>query len=289
MIPARLFLALACAISILSCHNSSPSPEEKKIVTNPLDMDEEASKSIKAALAYALEHNGSVGDSLQVKMISPVNDFYISKEYTNIWSHDEKWQPLADSLVNFIEAGELYGLFPKDYRVKKLRDIKTVLATDSLKRMDAAQWTRADLLLTDEFMHLAKDLRIGRLAPDSILFNKNDTSLKKDFYTSTLNDLLEHKLFSEVVQALEPPQHGYHQLKESIPHFIDSMDRKVYTYVNYPFKSNDAKDSLNFVKSLQKRLKENNCIEQDTHLADSTQLDAAVRKFQKKRGLKNRW
>jgi L,D-transpeptidase YcbB len=284
-IPSLLFLYLLCWIFIISCHNANQ-PPAKKIVSDPAKMDQETSESIRQALVFALQHNGVIGDSIHLKLISLVNDFYDKNEYANIWSHKEKWEPLADTLLNFIENGELYGLFPKDYHFKNLRSLRTILETDSLKRMDAELWTKADLMLTDGFMHLIKDLKIGRFSADSVLFNKNDTVTKRDFYTSSLKSIIEHKQFSALINAIEPKQDGYRELKKSIPRFLDSMDRKEYTYVPYPFKTNDAKDSVFFIKKIQKRLKETACIADDIKMPDSTQLNAAIKKYQKKKGIK---
>ncbi|MEP7142843.1 MAG: L,D-transpeptidase family protein [Ferruginibacter sp.] len=284
-IPSLIFLYLVCWIFIVSCHGSTK-PGDKKIVSDPRKMDQATSESIQQALAFALQNKGVIGDSIHLKLVSLVNDFYDGNEYANIWSHKEKWEPLADTLLNFIQNGELYGLFPKDYNFKNLGSLKTTLENDSLKRMDAALWTRADLLFTDGFMHLIKDLKVGRLAADSVLFNKNDTLTKKNFYSTSLKALLEHKNLTELISAIEPKQHGYQELKKLIPRFLDSMDRKVYTYVSYPFKPNDIKDSVFFIKTIQKRLKENGCIEQDAKLPDSTQLNAAIKKYQKKKGIK---
>ncbi|MEO5890044.1 MAG: L,D-transpeptidase family protein [Ferruginibacter sp.] len=284
-IPSLIFLSLVCWIFIISCNNADK-PADKKIVSDPAKMDQETSENIKQALAFALEHNGLIDDTNHLRLIALVNDFYDKNDYANIWSHKEKWEPVADTIIDFIKNGELYGLFPKDYHFKVLRSLKTTLDSDSLKRMDAALWTRADLLLTDGFMRLIRDIKVGRLVPDSTLFNKNDTSAKKDFYTASLQALIQNKQFNALINSIEPRHKGYQELKRDIPRFLDSMDRKVYTYITYPFKANDVKDSTFFIKVIQKRLKESGCIEQDSKLPDSTELNAAIKKYQKKKGIK---
>ncbi len=280
-----IFLCIVCWIFFISC-NGVAKPGEKKIVADPDRMDKETSESIKQALAFAVQHDGVIDDSIHLKLISLVYDYYTNNDYENIWSHREIWNPLTDTLLNFIQNGERYGLFQMDYHFKNLNSLKIKLDNDSLKRMDAELWTRADLMLTDAFMHLIKDLKVGRLAADSILFNKTDTLTKKDFYTSALKSFIEQKQLTELINTLEPKQQGYLELKKAIPRFLDSMDRKEYTYVAYPYKAGVEKDSVLFIKTIQKRLKESNCIKADNILPDSAALTVAIKKYQKKKGVK---
>ena len=73
------------------------------------------------------------------------------------------------------------SFFSNDYHFKNLGSLKNKLDNDSLKRMDAALWSRADLMLTDAFMHIIKDLKQGRLQPDSLTLNR-DSLLVDNFF-----------------------------------------------------------------------------------------------------------
>jgi hypothetical protein len=46
--------------------------------------------------------------------------------------------------------------------------------------MDAVLWTKADLMLSDAFIHVIKDLKIGRLGSDSTLFKKGDSTHRRN-------------------------------------------------------------------------------------------------------------
>jgi murein L,D-transpeptidase YcbB/YkuD len=214
-----------------------------------------------------------------------VSGFYNSNNFKNVWSKKEKWQPLADTLFKFAQDAELYGLFPKDYQADKLAAIKKTLDTDSLKRMDAVLWSKADMLLTDACLHIIKDLKYGRLSSDSAALAGDSTKLSKSL-ASFQQSLLNGKSFSAFLQTIEPKYKGYTELKKGIKHFLDSMDRKVYTYVVYPYKEDDAKDSLFFIKTLQKRLSESRCISFTNKLPDSAQLDSSIRRYQKLKSIK---
>ena len=282
--PYLQITVIILCLFILSC-NSTDTPKDKVIVSDPKKMDETASENIKAMLEYVLKGNGKIDDTTRLSLSQITGEFYAGEDYQPVWSSKEHWQPLADSLFNFISNAEQEGLFPKDYHFKNLQSVKGKLDSDSLKRMDAALWTRADLMFTDAFMHIAKDLKHGRLQPDSITLNKDSLGVK-DFFIKSLNELLDKKQFTSVLNSLQPAHKGYWELKKGIKRFLDSMDRGTYTYVTYPYKKGDVKDSLSFIKTLQRRLNESGAISFTNILPDSTQLNAAMQKYQKQKGVK---
>ena len=280
---ALLFTFIILCFFIVSCHHKKQVDKEK-IVAKPEDMDQQTSKSIEKALSFAMENKGKIDDTISLQFITIVNDFYDKNDNANIWSHKEKWMPLADSLYQFIQHASLSGLYPNDYHFKNLQSLKTKLDGDSAKRTDAVLWTNADLMLTDGFMHLVRDLKEGRLAHDSVSLNRKE---KPDsLYAGSLAALLANKNLTEILNSVQPKNAGYWDLKNCIPAFLDSMDRRMYTYVIYPFKTNDAKDSLLFIKTFQKRLSESNCIDVAQELPDTIQLKVAVKKYQKLKGIK---
>ena len=279
-----LSYTLLLCLFILSCNNHDRDKKpETKIVTAPEQMDAASGESIQQVLAYISGHGNKIDDSIRLKLPLLTNKFYSGNEFNTVWSHEEKWEPLADSLIEFILQSELYGLFPADYNVSHLKMVKEKLDTDSLQRKNAVLWAKADILMTDASIKILKDIKLGRLMNDTAV-------LKKDSIAAVVMDkfkmLLEEKQFTAVVDAAEPNTRGYLSLKESIPEFLDSMDRRVYTYVKYPFKPNDQKDSLAFIKSLQKRLAESKLIELTSALPDTLQLQTAIKKYQKLKGIK---
>lgn len=274
---------LYVCILFAACNNAPPI-NEPKIVATPEKMDQQTSQSIRQALEYAVNNKGKIDDTIRLQFDSIVNNFYSKADYNTIWSRKEKWQPLADSLYQFIQNAALSGLYSNDYHFKNLESLKNKLDGDSLKRMDANLWSRVDLMLTDGFMHIIKDLKKGRFKADSISINKKE--LTDSFYSSNLTNLLSAKQFSQILNDVEPKQKAYWDLKNCIGQFLDSMDKRSYTYVAYPFKTNDAKDSLSFIKIFQKRLNESHCIDFTNKFPDSLQLNIAVKKYQKLKAIK---
>lgn len=277
-------LALVLVWILLFSCNGAEKVKEKEVVSSPAEMDTHVADNIKASMEMALKANGNLDDSTHLAFSEIVKDFYNSTNYAPAWSKEEKWQPLADSLYQFVLTAEQEGLFPNDYHLKRLRFLKNKLDGDSLKRMDAALWTRADILMTDGFMHIMKDLKLGRLKPDSLTLIK-DTALTEDFFVARLKSLLEKKEFTALLNDLQPKYLEYWDLKNGIRSFLDSMDRRVYTYVNYPYKKGDTNDSVSFIKMLQKRLSESSVLAVSDHLPDSTQLKVAITKIQKQKGI----
>lgn len=283
-ISALSFTLLVLCLFLIACNNNS-NTDEKKIVANPEEMDEATGSSIEKLVSFAVAHNGKIDDTTKLKLTAVVSHFYKSNDFKNVWSKKEKWQPLADSIFKLAEEAELYGLFPKDYQSAKLSSIKKILDTDSIKRMDAVMWSKADLLITDACLHLIKDLKYGRLSNDSAALTSDSSKLTESL-VKLQADLLESKSLTAFLQSIEPKQKAYADLKGGIKSFLDSMDRKIYTYVSYPYKKNDPKDSLFFIKTLQKRLSESKCIGFTNKLPDSTQLDSSIRKYQKLKNVK---
>jgi L,D-transpeptidase YcbB len=276
----RYFLICIISLFFLSCGNK----DKEKGLAETVAMDIRVSGNINKALKNILSNPGKNNDSMEIEFPEIVNEFYHGIDYKPVWCSSEKFSSLADSLYQFIAGSENEGLFPDDYHYGFLRILKDTLDADSLARLNAVLWTNADLMLTDAFMHIIKDLKQGRLKPDSVSLNK-DSVLADDFFITTLNELLIKKDFSGLLTSLQPAHKSYWELKKGIKRFVDSMDRKEYTYITYPFKRTDVNDSLYFIKLLQNRLLESNCMEPGNGLPDSAGLYRAIKKYQMQKGL----
>ena len=274
-----IFTLLIFLFFLFSC-KSKHAATEIQIVATPEEMDTKVTENSKEVLQYALDNNGKINDSIKLSLSGIVDSFYRSNNYINIWSKNEKWEPLADSLYNFIEGSEAYGLFPSDYHLKDITAIRMLIEKDSLAKTDANVWTKAELMLSDAFMQISRHLKQGRLLPDSISLSA-DSTLTKDFFIKNLNTVFEKGSLTLLLNSLEPKHKGYIELKEGIKRFVDSMDRKIYTYVVYPYK-----DSLAFIKNISKRLMESKYLDPSIKHVDSAALADAIKKFQKRKSIK---
>jgi murein L,D-transpeptidase YcbB/YkuD len=278
-----LFSSFLILTFIFSCKTKEAPDsyrDEKEIVAAPEKMDKVVTENVREILQYALDNNGKINDSVKLSLVEIVDSFYDKNDYINIWSKNEKWEPLADSLYNFIEGCEAYGLFPIDYHYKDLRVLRAKVVSDSLAKADANVWTKSELMFTDAFMLISKHLKQGRLMHDSISLSTNKT-LANEFFIRNLNIVIKDQSLMPLLNSLEPQHKGYTELKNGIKQFADSMDRHIYTYIGFPYK-----DSLSFIKRLQKRLQESGFFAPSIKNADSADIASAVKKFQKTKGNK---
>ncbi len=273
-LPVLLFLA---------CNGSSPGPKTVEIVRQPEDLNKKTNENIAVAIAFAAENGGKLNDSTVFNILPAVKSWYDRLDSPRTWSYEKQWLPVADSLLRFIRHSENYGLFPPDYHFDRLDIIHHKLKTDSSAMLDAALWARADLLLTDAFMQLVKDIKLGRLERDSITLRK-DSVLTDSFYVSLLKNVQQKEELISFINELEPRHEGYIGLKNALKHFLDTMNRTNYTYLSYPY--TDPVDSLEFIRNLQTRLFEGGYLPFNDGKADTATLTAAVKAYQKENNLK---
>lgn len=280
--PEVLFILLFIIV-VYACNNNQPE-NKPDIVAEPEQMNERVVKNIQEILEYTVSNEGKLNDSITLSLVNAVNNYYKTNNYQSIWSSKENWLPITDSLLNFIEHSKEYGLFPEDYHSEYLQLIYKRIAADTLStgdKRDAALWSKADLMLTDAFFRISSHLYAGRLKSDSI-YKRTDSTLTDSFYNKNMNTALSAHRVTEVFHSLEPLHRGYIDLRNALKEFLDSADFKIpTTYVSYPYK-----DSVTFIKTLVRRLKEESAIPWQTKEVDTAQLKAAIIQVQKKRGLK---
>ncbi len=253
------------------------------VAGNPEELKNKESQLIEQYLQNAVSDSGKTADTL-VRLYTPalLRNFYEPVNYVVYWSNGQQWLPEADSLYRFIRDGRLFGLYPEDYHLPELTSIREKLFADSLglgDRKDARWWAAADLLLTDALVRIIKDVKLGRLPQDSVSLRK-DSVLSDSFSLDRIRAVKGNGL-AAVVRSLEPNTRGYLLLKEAIPDFLSKADySKNYTRIPYP-----EKDTRRFNRALQKRLFEEGLMASDSIPADSAQMAAAVKLYQKKQGI----
>jgi murein L,D-transpeptidase YcbB/YkuD len=230
-------------------------------------------------LEEAAENRGRSGDSLRLTEYSILRSLQDASPGSRYWSMDENWKVSGDSLISFIEGAEAYGLFSSEYQLKAIRAQRRLLE-DSLAREDESNWAKAELLMTDAFVHLSRHLKMGRLQRDSITL-RSDSLYTADHIAGLLNRVSAGESVRSVLESEEPGHPGYRSLRQSLPALLDSLNLKPYTYLSYP-----QKDSLAFIRQLQKRLSEDKYLPAKSGLPDSLTLSNAIRKAQLAKKLK---
>ncbi len=267
-----VFFTLMVMCCIVCCKGKHPATQ-KEIVKKPEEMDDQISDNLKAVLQFAKDNNGKINNAIKLYFPDLVNSFYDKNDYHNIWSQKEKWMPLADSMFYFIENSKYYGLYPSDYHFKELTQLRKKISEDTLAKADATEWTKADLMLSDAFMKTLKDLKEGRLLPDSVSIVRKQKYIDS-FFIKNLNDAEKNDSLSDIFNAVQPQNERYQSLKSLVKNFVDSMDNTSFLYIVYP-----QKDSSLLIKNLQKRLLQAS-VAKTTNIPDSILLSNEIKKYQ---------
>lgn len=274
----RLPLQLATVVfmfAITACHHK-PSTPSSEIVASPQEMNQRAAALVRSMVEDALQSGGLAADSFRVRNASSIAALYDGRNYSLLWSDMEKWHTAGADLKKAVDEARFYGLFPRDYHQPLLDSIFQQLETDSLgreARRDAVKWARADLALTDAFIQLIRDVKVGRLPSDSITLRK-DTSITPALYANALAALQNGSRVTNVLDSLEPRHEGYRKIKAALPAFLAKLNSQSFTHVP------GSKDPA-YRQALQRRLFEGGYIQFDSIPADSSQLADAVKQFQK--------
>lgn len=259
------FLLGSMLIHLMLGGCASPPPPEKEIVKVPEKMDTRVTKDIRKLIKFTIDNRAYLNDTTRLFQDSLTGWVFERNDYRPMWSSNEYWLPMADSLVYFLDHSKEYGLFAADYHYKAIMGSRELL-TDSAARTDAMNWSRAELLMTDALINLGRDLKKGRLQFDSVTL-RTDTLLPPEFYWTLLQDVKKTRGISGVLRNLEPKNSRYDSLKVGLKHFLDSVGTfRRYTYLNYP-----AADRVAFYKQLEKRL-----FEEDIIVSPSAELDSAA-------------
>jgi murein L,D-transpeptidase YcbB/YkuD len=262
----------------LACKNTRRKPVSD-IAAKPEEIDKKVSDIIRSSIEFAIDNNGVIDSSLVLQYTPVIKLIYDRKQYVAAWSEKEQWKPLADSMFYFIENAKLYGLFPEDYHFGALDTIRQKVSNDSIGKRDALQWANADILLTDAFAHIIKDLKFGRLPVDSVTM-RQDSVLTDESYFDRLSLAQKRNSLVQVFETLEPEHTAYKELKAGIPAFLATADYREFTPVPSP-----RQNVPDFKNKLQKRLFESGFITYDSIPADSMTLSEGITAFQRSKGI----
>lgn len=267
-------------ISICFGCNTHSEIKEKEIVKTPEKMDDQVSDNIKSVLLFAKDNNGKISDSLRLAEFQIVSSFYEKNNFRGIWSKEENWNPVADSMFQFIKNSKYYGLYPEDYHYRELDSLRTRISNDSLVRMDAIAWTKADLMLSDAFMKTLKDLKEGRMVPDSISISTKENYIDS-FFLANLDKTSSSNQVSDIFHSVEPVNIHYTSLKVALKDFAESMDTTHYLHIDFPYT-----DTLAFYNKLYKRLTQSGFGNESISAPDSAMVGEEVKKYQAQEKLK---
>ena len=251
---------------------------EKEIVAKPAEINKSASDIIKESLDH-LENNPD-DPIMKLNNIPVLKTIYDQGNYDPLWTGNGEWKTNGDSLYTLIDSARYFGLFPSDYFIEELKELRQRLIFDTSAKedkLDAVLWARTDLYLTDAFIQLVSHLKNGRITNDTTVIKK-DTALTDSFFNAQL-ELFRNSHLAEFTAQLEPAHSGYQSLKSALRDFLLYADLKPYTYI-------DPTDSIHLRSVSLQRLLEDSIRIDSAITNDSVRLASAIKRYQKRKGIK---
>lgn len=267
-----LFIVALIISSIYSCktknQNNTINP---KLVTS----------EIKALFNNQKEVKNSIEDSIILATPNETSSVYQERNYEPYWINDEGLTNNGKSLIDFVVNARKYGLIPEAYNVQKTSKQYNDLNIDTLwenARKNPKNWARIDVLLTDAFLSISRNLDFGYIPLDSL--NK-DKSYNPSKYRAALAKIINGDNVIQILESFEPTTPAYKELKKNLPTFLSQANfSKKLTFIDYPI-TNQGK----FVSQIIKRSKEEGFLAQDITTLDSVQLSNLIKKIQEKKNL----
>ena len=268
----QVFIVATVLSSLSSCKTKNKSNS-----TNPTLITAE----IKSLFNNQKESNNRIEDSIILSTPNETSSAYQERNYEPYWINAEGLTNNGKSLINFVINARNYGLIPEAYNVQKTTNQYNNLKIDTLwenARKNPKNWARMDILLTDAFLSISRNLDLGYIPLDSLSKDKSYISSK---YRKALVEILDADNLIQILESFEPTTPSYKELKKHLPAFLSNTNfSKKVTFIDYPIKNQDK-----FINQIIKRSKEENFLAQDVTTLDSVQLSTLIKKIQEKKNL----
>ena len=159
---SKIFIVSLLISSIISCksNDKNQTTSTKLIATE-----------IKNLFENQKEPKTSIEDSSILTTPNETIAAYKDANYEPLWIKDEGLTNNGQTLINFITNARSYGLIPEAYNVQKITSHYNKLQLDSLwenERKNPKNWARIDILLTDAFLSITRNLDRGYIPLDSL-------------------------------------------------------------------------------------------------------------------------
>ena len=216
--------------------------------------------------------------------------FYEGREFRPAWSDDFGPSPEAEDFLEVIRSAYREGLNPEDYQLNKIEEgLSDLYASQiGLEPYDVAELAGLDLILTQAFFLYASHMVDGRVDHQNIypdwVVNEKSVDL-----AAVLNEALEAKEMQKTLADLEPPYPRYAGLKETLVQYQAIAESGGWAQVPSGPKLQMGSRGKR-VAILRQRLIISGDLAatvQDKPYVFDRDLESAVRKFQKRHGLKD--
>ncbi len=169
------------------------------------------------------DHRIPVGDTyLYSSILLP--EFYHERIYQPVWSDDNGPLPIADSMHAAITRADRDGLYPADYHLEQIEEIRTIIRDRKNRNrpINHLHLVDLDLLLTDAFLLLGTHLAGGRIDP--VTFDPEWHPARRDFdILPVLRTAIEDEQINRSLHTLLPHHSEYHRLRELLGRYRTIM------------------------------------------------------------------
>lgn len=186
-----------CACIVTSCVNSVVQSD----AGGDLTYEQQTSLRLPADPVAQVYRNLAFGND--------VTAFYNTRDGVPVWIDNERFS-LADTLYQFLENSSAWGLDPVNYHYKEL----AALNADTLQSAS----DRMEVLMTDAFFAVVRDLQHGYFATDSM----TPQHVSQFAGDSLLNEVLSTGRLTVVLESLQPA----HPLYGSLLNELKTLSRK---------------------------------------------------------------
>lgn len=258
---------------------------------------EEVSKLLKKKIDIAgMPPKLTIGEtSITASELLPA--FYTNQNYKPGWSDDNGLLPQADVLIKIIRDSDHEGLKPSDYHLSEIEAVlgemreNKVVSYPNYESDDnspnALRLANIDLLLTDAFLLYGSHLLNGRISPETVDAAWLIQDQRQDL-PALLRTALSSNKVAETLRNLNPQHPSYSGLREALAKYREIADKGGWPALPYGPKI-ERGERAERVTVLRNRLTIIGDLNEesirDSYLFDDS-LDQAVRKFQRRHGLK---
>ncbi|WP_160111228.1 L,D-transpeptidase family protein [Algoriphagus boritolerans] len=145
--------------------------------------------------------------------------FYTERDFAEAWSQNGKLTKLGEELKFELAESRYDGLDPEDYHASEIEVLFQAISDQKgkLKSKPFAELADLDLMLTDAFFSLARDLEIGKVDPSTLKsgwdLGVNTPSIN---YNELLNESIRRGSIKEGLESLYPEFKIYKKGREVI-------------------------------------------------------------------------
>ncbi len=231
--------------------------------------------SLQEPLRQRLDHPSSIRLAGRLALRA----FYEKRDFKPLWVSAAGLSNIGENWLEMLQAVADEGLEPADYQLARIAQLQQLKGADAQANLELA--------LSDAYLKYCEQLSTGRLKPYNA---DSEWHIRGPIFdaASVLNTLSERSRLKPIFKDLRPASEQYLQLKEMLRRY-----RKIETQGGWPRLPDSAeikagmRDQVAIV--LRNRLRISNDfrgeMQADPYYFDAA-LDAALRRFQRRHGLR---